>query len=521
MLGAYYGIKNRVPNDGHQHKPLKLPSMGLATDAEGMREAGSFYTSSDSYKPKVFSWSDDGGVDLDATTSDLNGVDIVVNTSAVAQPMDGFGAAFTDSSCWLLFQLKQSNATNYEAVMDYFFNNRTGFSSIRVPIGSSDYSAQGIYTFADTNATITGGNSSLANFTIQDTRAYILPVLQDAVNRRPDLKIMLSTWTPPAWMKTSNNTNGGQLLYGQEPLYAEYLAKSYQALVRAGVTATSLTIQNEPTRGTETYPSSWLSASSEAAVAASLRTQLATLGYHPKIFVHDDNFSGWSRAVDAIKANTSDGVAWHCYNGNASQIDDFNAATAGMSHEAHLTECTTTDDSDNQWWSTKYWLSNFLFPTINRGVRSFMAWNIVLDKKSKPYIENAPCENCQGAFTLTSPDNFMDPAMWAGNAQFIVTYHFAAATANLTRLGGGAAYRVAADAGTQMPSLGTAGLGCLSGISTFAAPWNGTNLATSSQKRIGMVVQNDCSRRTAMISVDGRRGTFKFSSGLTTLIFNA
>lgn len=496
--------------------------MGLAADVEGMRESGSFYTSSDSYKPKIFSWSEDGGVSLDAgPASDLNGVDLVINTSAVAQPMDGFGAAFTDSSCWLLFRLKQSNATNYEAVMDYFFSNRTGFSSIRVPIGASDYSAQGIYTFADTNATITGSNSSLANFTIQDTRAYILPVLLDAVARRPDLKIMLSTWTPPAWMKTSNNTNGGQLLYGQEPLLAQYLAESYQALAKAGVKATSFTIQNEPTRGTETYPSSWLSASSEAAVASSLRTQLSTMGYAPKIFVHDDNFSGWSRAADAIKANTSDGVAWHCYNGNASQIDDFNAAVGGLSHEAHLTECTTTDDSSNQWWSTKYWLDNFLFPTINRGVRSFMAWNIVLDKQSKPYIQNAPCDNCQGVFTLTSPDQFMDPAMWAGNAQFIVTYHFAAAAANLTRVGGGASYRVAADLGTQSPSLGTGIASCLTGFSAFAAPWNGTDLTTSSEKRIGLVVQNDCSKKTATISVDGRRGTFKFGSGLTTVVFNA
>lgn len=521
-LGVYFGLKSQQP------KVLSLPSENLTANITGMREQGAFLTSSSDYDPKIFSWSPDN-LGLESSKTSLEGVDIAINTSNVQQAMDGFGAGFTDSSCWLLAQLKQSNLTEYDRIMDYFFNNRTGMSTIRVPIAATDYSAQGVYTFAEYNATSNSSSAStspLASFNITRAQPYILPVLRDARTRRPDLKIMMSAWSPPAWMKTSNSTNGGQLLWGQEPLLAEYLARTVDAFAKAGVRPDSLTIQNEPTKGFISYPSNWMSAAQQGLVAGSLREQMRTLGYSSvKIFAHDDNWSQWQVAVDTLKANSSafDGLAWHCYEGNATEIDNtlaaLNATTTSL--EAHLTECTTTDDRDNQWYSTQYWLQRNLFASINRGVRSVITWNVVLDKKNKPYIDGAPCQDCLGTFTLTSPDNSIKPFVWTGNAQYIVTYHFAAATANLTRLGGGAAYRVDAVMGTQNPSLGSK-LSCLSGMSAFAAPWNGTALSSSAEKRVGLVVQNDCgSKVTATIGVDGRRGHYKFDGGLTTLIFNA
>ncbi|CAO1614344.1 unnamed protein product [Parajaminaea phylloscopi] len=526
-LGVYYGLRNRVPNDGKHHKALKLPSGDLAADIFGLRETGAFLSTSDDYKQKIFTWYGETLTLQD--NADPNGLDIVIDHTDVQQVMDGFGAGFTDSSCWLLYQLKQSNASDYNKVMDYFFNRRTGFSTIRVPIAASDYSAQGIYTYAEYNASASQTRatqvSPLAAFSINKTREYILPVLRDARSRRPDLKIMMSAWTPPAWMKTNNSTNGGQLIWGQESLLAEYLARTVDAFAEAGVAPDSLTIQNEPTKGTDSYPTNWMSAATQALVAAALRTQLRDRGHgNVKIFAHDDNWNQWLIAVDAIMANASafDGIAWHCYGGDASGIDNAFAAlnASAKTLETHLTECTTTDDRDNQWYSTQYWLQNNFFASINRGTRSIMTWNIVLDKKSKPYIENAPCHDCLGTFTVTSPDNFIDPSLWVGNAQFLTTFHFAAATANLTEFGGGAATRVTASKGTQNPSSASQ-LSCLSGISAFSAPWNGTSLTNSTEKRIGLVVQNDCqSKVSANIGIDGRRLQYKFAGGVTTLLFN-
>lgn len=531
VVGAVVGTKDK--SDDVHTRALNLPSQGLGQDMAGMRTPGSFYTSSSDYSAidHVFEWHV-GSVTSDPS-GDVTNADIVINTTQVYQVMDGFGAAFTDSSCWLLQQLKQKNASEYEAIMDYFFSERTGMSTIRVPIGSSDYSAQGVYTFAADNSSQVAlatnyqyGNISnpLASFSINRTQDYILPVLRDAVKRRPDLKIMFTAWTPPPWMKTSNQTNGGQLIGGTESLYAQYLAESVDAFAKAGVHGTSMSVQNEPLKGFEGYPSNWMSAQSQNAVALSLKSQLRAMGHTSmKILAHDDNWDGWQSALTSIQTNTSvfDGIAWHCYDGSASEMDNFYGALNQSSTtgplEGHLTECTTTDGSRNQWWSTQFWLRDFYFAPINRGIRSIMTWNVVLDSESKPYIDGAPCLNCQGTFELSSPENFMDPPIKAINAQFITTFHFAAATSNLTRFGGGPSYRVDMRNGTQ-PQLGSK-LGCLSQYAAFAAPWNGTDLTATGERRLSLVVQNDCSSKvSAVLNIDGRKGSFAFSSGLTTLV---
>lgn len=551
-LGLHFGLKNRTPNDGRHRKELKLPSMGLATDSQGMSETGSFYTSSDYSNSRILQWSE-GGFNLQ-DANDGDSVDLTINLDETHQPMEGFGAAFTDSSCWLLNQLRGNNGSDYDVIMDYFFNNRTGMSAIRIPIGASDYSAQGEYTYAETNgSTLDPAASSssvyqlnatysqaLSSFTLNSTQEYIMPVLKDAIRRNPAMRIWMSAWSPPAWMKTSNDTNGGQLLGGTEALYAEYLTRTVVSYSRAGVRPTTLTIQNEPSRGTEGYPSNWMSPQQQAVVAAFLRIKLNQVGFNDvQIFGLDDNWSGFQSAVDQLAFNATSstnsdvasgltGIAWHCYNGSPNDLDTFNglvasnAAIANKTIPQHLTECTTTDNSDNQWYSIKFWLNNMFFGMVNRDVRSVITWNVVLDRKSKPYIKTAPCHDCLGTFTISSPDAFQDPSLTAWNVQSTLVYHFASATSDLTRLGGGQAHRVGGN--TLLPSASKRVAGCISEFSAFAAPWNGTDLANSRDKRVGLVVQNDCSGDVSVnIGVtDGQRnqrGTFKFKGGLTTLVF--
>lgn len=545
-LGLYFGLKKG--NDGTHRKALDLPSMGLAVDSQGMAETGSFLTTNDYSNSKIFQWSE-GGFNLQSSSGDA--ADLTINITETHQQMEGFGASFTDSSCWLLNQLRGNNGSDYDEIMDYFFNNRTGMSSIRVPLGASDYSAQGEYTYSNYNASASNNVSSssvyqlnstysqaLSSFTLNSTQEYILPVLRDAVKRNPAMKIWLSAWSPPAWMKTSDSTNGGQLLGGSEALYAEYLTRSVVAYTRAGVRPTTLTIQNEPSRGTEGYPSNWMSSQQQAVVAAFLRIKLNEVGFSDvQIIGLDDNWSGYQSALDQLSFNTAtstnsnittglDGIAWHCYNGSPKDLDTFTAAAATNANISkpvvqHMTECATTDDSKNQWYSIQYWLNNTFFGMVNRDVRSVMVWNVVLDKKDKPYIDTAPCHNCLGAFTISSPSSFQDPSLKAWNVQSTLVYHFSSATSDLSRLGGGPAHRV----GSLLSSTASNRIrSCLTDFSAFAAPWNGTNLATSRDKRIGLVVQNDCSGDVSVNVgvVDGttqRSGTFKFKGGLTSLVF--
>ena len=68
-------------------------------------------------------------------------VNLTVDNAKTYQSIDGFGAAFTDASAYLL-QNKLSAATRDRVMRDLFTRGTgIGLSLMRVPMGSSDYTA--------------------------------------------------------------------------------------------------------------------------------------------------------------------------------------------------------------------------------------------------------------------------------------------------------------------------------------------------------------------------------------------
>ena len=74
----------------------------------------------------------------------------------------------------------------------------------------------------------------LRHFSIAHDQAQILPLLRQAKQLNPALKVMATPWSPPAWMKTSDSLVGGRLK--DDPAiydaYARYLVKFVQAYAR-------------------------------------------------------------------------------------------------------------------------------------------------------------------------------------------------------------------------------------------------------------------------------------------------
>ena len=76
-------------------------------------------------------------------------VAIQVDESRRMQTMRGFGAALTDSSAFLLSRLPSAKR---ESALHDLFGTRAGgigLSVIRVPMGASDFSSHGSYTYND------------------------------------------------------------------------------------------------------------------------------------------------------------------------------------------------------------------------------------------------------------------------------------------------------------------------------------------------------------------------------------
>lgn len=120
---------------------------------------------------------------------------ISIDVSSHGQTIQGLGAAMTDSSAWLLSQLKVNNSELYQYALHRLFSeDGAGFSVLRRPIGSSDYTAtQSFYTYEDEQS----------QFSIEHDKEYIIPVLKDVLAINPSIQIIGSPWSPPAWMKTN------------------------------------------------------------------------------------------------------------------------------------------------------------------------------------------------------------------------------------------------------------------------------------------------------------------------------
>ena len=104
---------------------------------------------------------------------------ITVNPSTTYQTMTGFGASFTDSSAWLVY-----NSPLRNQIMTKLFdpNQGIGLDFLRQPIGASDFS-QSLFSYDDMPAGQT--DPTLADFSIAHDQAYIIPVLKQALSINP------------------------------------------------------------------------------------------------------------------------------------------------------------------------------------------------------------------------------------------------------------------------------------------------------------------------------------------------
>ena len=116
---------------------------------------------------------------------------IAVNDGIQYQTMDGFGASFTDSSAWLVWN-KLTQAQRNSLMQDLFTPRGINLSFLRQPMGASDLALTN-YTYDDMPAGET--DPALQHFSIDHDKAYILPVLRQALTLNPNITVMALPWT--------------------------------------------------------------------------------------------------------------------------------------------------------------------------------------------------------------------------------------------------------------------------------------------------------------------------------------
>jgi glucosylceramidase len=338
------------------------------------------------------------GVPLVGTAGASSAPIIQVNANQKYQEMIGFGAAMTDASAYLINN-KMSGPDRERLLQDLFGRDSgIGFSFVRVPMGASDFSLRH-YTYDDMPASAT--DSSLAHFSIDADRADKLPMLRRALAINPQLTVMASPWSPPAWMKTTNSLIKGTLRQEFYDSFSNYFVKFVRAYGAEGVRVHAITLQNEPNFEPENYPGMHLDPRVRAEVIGyHLGPLFARGGIKTVIWDWDHNWDLPQQPLNVLADSTArpyvQGVAWHCYGGEVRAQSTVHDRYPDK--DAIFTECSGGDWSPKFDENLKWTVANLIIGAPRNWARGVLMWNLALDENHGPHLGG--CNNCRGVVTI-------------------------------------------------------------------------------------------------------------------------
>jgi glucosylceramidase len=311
---------------------------------------------------------------------------IALNPEQKFQEILGFGAAFTDATCYMFSQL---SADSRQALFHELFHpSELGLNVCRTCIGASDYSTE-LYSF-DEGAP----DPELKRFSIDHDRAYLLPALRQARQVNPDLFLFSTPWSPPGWMKPNGSMLGGSMRKKYFASYAQYFLKFLQAYAAEGVSIQAVTSQNEvDTDQDGRMPAClWGQEYEIEFVKQHLGPTLKANAIPAKIWLLDHNYNLWGRVIceldDPDVRKYANAVAWHGYAGDVSMIAKVrNAHPDAAMHWTEGGPDYTSPDYLTDWAK---WGRTFA-GALRNWCRSITGWNLALDERGRPNIGPFPC----------------------------------------------------------------------------------------------------------------------------------
>jgi glucosylceramidase len=334
---------------------------------------------------------------------------IYLDETQVYQPIEGFGAATTDSAMYLLNEVAKVNQlSQFTQTMNDLFTrqgNGIGLSFIRNPMGASDI-ARSVYSFDDNGG---AADPTLANFSIAHDQTDIIPLILQAKTLNPQLKIMANPWSPPGWMKDSGSMIGGSLLSSMYTPFANYFVKYIQAYASAGIHIDYISLQNEPLYLPTNYPGMCMPADPTATDCSGSQTDqmtawftyvapaLSSASLTTKLLVYDHN---WDRPdyPEGVLLNKNlsqvAGVAWHGYGGTPGAMTPIRNMfpSIGAYETEHSGFVTSSDQSKLDFEEITQCMRNW--------ARAYVKWSLALDENQGPHTGG--CGTCTGIVTVNS-----------------------------------------------------------------------------------------------------------------------
>ena len=343
---------------------------------------------------------------------------IIVDETQTYQQIEGFGASFTDTTGYTLNELATAASRN-AAMTNLFTRNGTGgigLSFIRNPMGACDLS-RSVYSYDDLPAGQTDTN--LTSFSIAHDQADIIPLVKQALQLNPQLKIMANPWSPPGWMKDSGSMIGGSLLPSMYAPFALYFVKYIQAYQAAGIPVNYISLQNEPLYQPPDYPGMLMNASTQTVVLRDFVLPALTANKltNTTVLVYDHN---WDRP-DYPTTEFSDatinaspqvtGTAWHGYGGTPGAMLTLAANYPNKGN--YLTEHTGVDGGGDQVRSD----FEEIIQVMRSWGRAYVKWNLASDENDGPH--DGGCANCRPLVFVNSTTHLV-----SNSIEFYTLGHF-------------------------------------------------------------------------------------------------
>jgi glucosylceramidase len=331
-----------------------------------------------------------------SATNDQQIID--VDQTKTFQTIDGFGCCLTGGSAMHL--IRMDAASRAELLKDLFATDSThiGISYLRVSIGASDLNDHA-FSYNDLPAGKT--DPDLKAFSLEPDRANVIPILKEVLAINPDITILGSPWSPPAWMKDNHDTKAGSLKPECYDAYAKYFVKYIKGMKAEGIHIDAITVQNEPLNP-KNNPSLLMLAQEQADfIKNSLGPTFAAAGINTKIILYDHNCDHPEYPVsilnDPAVKKYVDGSAFHLYAGRIEALSEVHAAHPDKN--IYFTE-QWTGASDNLNKALAPHVQDLIIGATRNWSRNVLEWNLAADSDYQPHTDRGGCDSCQGTVTI-------------------------------------------------------------------------------------------------------------------------
>ena len=331
--------------------------------------------------------------------ANAGGTAIVIDPTQQMQTVDGFGFALTGGSAELL--MKMSREARAKVLRQVFARdgNNLGVSYLRVSIGASDLNS---FVFSYDDLAPGETDYDLKRFDLGQDRKDVIPVLKEILEIAPDIRILGSPWSAPAWMKTNGAVKGGALKEECYAAYALYLVKYVEAMKKEGIVIDAITIQNEPLNANNTPSMQWMLHQQLVFLREDLYPAFLKTGLKTKVLLFDHNTDrpDYPLALlsDPVVSQFAAGSAFHNYGGDMSAMSSVHMARPDKN--IYFTEQMIIERPGGGNLEIAATVKRMIIDAMRNWSRNVLLWNLAADPQNRPHTDNGGCPMCQGAITI-------------------------------------------------------------------------------------------------------------------------